>query len=340
MVRSQAPGACVSGNLLVAAASIAVMEGAKPIVIGLDAVIVAVSAATPRVVVVVDGKGGDALPSGPFDPERDRTLQLGVRRWVEERTNVEIGYLEQLYTFGDRYRHPDERAGGARTVSIGYLALVRERDSHDARGATWSSWYQYLPWEDWRTGRPAAALGPIERHLRRWIADAPRLPLRRSRRDRVDLTFGFTGRPWNDEAVLERYELLFEAGFAPEAGRGELPVTAATVGRPMSLDYRRMLATGIGRLRGKIKYRPVIFDLLPPTFTLLQLQQTAEAIAGMPLHKGNFRRLVVAGGLVEATGGTVAATGGRPAAEFRFRREVLREREAGVRLRAARLASR
>jgi hypothetical protein len=96
----------------------------------------------------------------------------------------------------------------------------------------------------------------------------------------------------------------------------------------MALDHRRILATALGRLRGKLKYRPVVFELLPSTFTLLQLQRVVEALAGVRLHKQNFRRLVETGGLVEGTGRFHAGTGGRPAELFRFRREVLRERPA------------
>ena len=99
-------------------------------------------------------------------------------------------------------------------------------------------------------------------------------------------------------------------------------------GRYMALDHRRILATALGRLRGKIKYRPVVFELLPPTFTLLQLQRVVEALAGVRLHKQNFRRLVEHGGLVEGTGRQDIQTGGRPAELFVFRREVLRERPA------------
>ena len=93
-------------------------------------------------------------------------------------------------------------------------------------------------------------------------------------------------------------------------------------GAAMALDHRRILATALGRLRGKIKYRPVVFELLPPTFTLLQLQQVVEALAGVRLHKQNFRRLVENAGLVEGTGRQDAQTGGRPAELFVFRREV------------------
>jgi hypothetical protein len=101
----------------------------------------------------------------------------------------------------------------------------------------------------------------------------------------------------------------------------------------MVFDHRRILATAMGRLRGKMKYRPVVFELMPPEFTLLELQRTVEALSGVRLHKQNFRRLVEDQGLVEGTGRVSRKTGGRPAEQFRFRREVLRERPApGVRL--------
>ena len=131
--------------------------------------------------------------------------------------------------------------------------------------------------------------------------------------------------------MLQRYELLYEAGLAPEAGggsKGEL-----VPGQAMQFDHRRILATGIARLRAKIKYRPVVFELMPPSFTLLHLQRTVEAIAGRPIHKQNFRRLVEQQALVEDTGEVASDTGGRPAKLFRFRREVLAERAvAGTQL--------
>ncbi len=102
----------------------------------------------------------------------------------------------------------------------------------------------------------------------------------------------------------------------------------------MVFDHRRILATAIARrLRGKMKYRPVVFELMPPCFTLLELQRTVEAISGVRLHKQNFRRLVEGQGLVEGIGKFSAPARGRPAELFRFRREVLSERPApGVRL--------
>ncbi len=309
------------------------MDANGALVIGLNAVILAVTDEEPRILTVERGDPPtQALPFGPLDPESDRTLELALRRWVREQTGLELGYVEQLYTYGDRHRDPRERHGGPRVVSIGYLALVREgRPAADS--AAWRAWYDYLPWEDWRSGRPKILSRQVEPALFDWV-DGSEDPRERSlRRDRVDITFGLGGAVWDGERVLERYELLYEAGLVGEAVRdagtagkqGEAS-TANLWGRSMSFDHRRILATAISRLRGKIKYRPVVFELLPSAFTLLQLQQLVEALAGVRLHKQNFRRLVEKGGLVEGTGSLDPGTGGRPAERFRFRRDVLRER--------------
>jgi len=56
------------------------------------------------------------------------------------------------------------------------------------------------------------------------------------------------------------------------------------------------------------------------------LQETVEALAGLKLHKPNFRRLIEGQGLVEETGAVIRGASGRPAKLFAFRRETLRER--------------
>ncbi len=181
-------------------------------------------------------------------------------------------------------------------------------------------------------------MAPLQDRLGRWAEDAAAEAERRLRAERLGLAFGAS---WNEELALERYELIYEAGLIPEAwrdlGRRIASADQLAFGVPMAVDHRRILATAIGRLRGKIKYRPVVFELMPPSFTLLQLQRTVEALSGVRLHKQNFRRLVEHQGLVEETGGISAETGGRPARLVRFRREVLLERPApGLRLRSGR----
>ena len=311
--------------------------------IGLSAAILAVEGERPSVLVVAHEGSLDALPFGPFDPEEHRTLESGLRQWVGEQTKFELGYTEQLYTFGDKGRHTPaggdkgrhlSSGAGGRVVSVGYLALTRQNLNEkpgDAPGSEWRGWYQYFPWEDWRDQKPAMIDSVILPALKKFVKSAPNAELAEQRRERVNLCFG---EGWDEERVLERYELLYEAGLVEEFYRdSDKPAKAPTVGTPMLFDHRRIFATAIARLRGKLKYRPVVFELMAPTFTLLELQRAVEALAGLRLHKQNFRRLVAEQGLVEGTGKFSAPARGRPAELFRFRREVLRERPApGMRL--------
>lgn len=285
----------------------------------LIAVLVAVTAGDPRVLTIQDRS---ALPSGPFELGH-RSLQAGLRAWVEQQTRLPLGYVEQLYTFADR----DRGSGAERVISISYLGLTREQPATGERDASWRSWYNYFPWEDHRAGTPPLIKAELLPRLEAWAESAPSGGLREGRGRRVAFTFGGGGRAWDEELVLQRYELLYEAGLIAEAARKSrttelLPGT----GQPMILDHRRILATGIARLRAKIKYRPVVFELMPETFTLLQLQRCVEALAGRLVHKQNFRRLIEQQELVEETGETASDTGGRPAKLFRFRREVLTQR--------------
>ncbi len=313
------------------------------VVIGLSAVIVAIrngeavvltvrphDAATDRASTLA------GLPFGPFDPEGHRTFEIALRAFVSEQTRFDLGYVEQLYTFGDKGRdapRAEVGAGAARVVSVGYLALTPAAIDTEAPDTAWAPWSRFFPWEDWRQGRPALIDEAIAPALRGWAGrDEERL-------SRARLLFALDGAAWNEERVLDRYELLYEAGLAPEAGRDQIrdrggaaaepTALSAALGEPMLSDHRRILATGLGRLRGKLKYRPVVFELMPPEFTLSALQRAVEALAGVPLHKQNFRRVVERIDLVEGLGRMDTETGGRPAELFRFRRELLTQRPAG-----------
>src|SRR5690606_35671348 len=215
----------------------------------------------------------------------------------------------------------------ARLISVGYLGLTPERTDISRFDAVWSDWYLYFPWEDHRKGRPAMIDEVIAPALTTWADQGGKDA--QGRLSRVQLAFGLDGQPWIEERTLERYELLYEASLAPEAARdrGQKPSKspAARLGQPMISDHRRILATAIGRLRGKIKYRPVVFELMPDRFTLLDLQKVVEALLGLPLHKQNFRRALGRSGLLIGLGSFTQATGGRPAELFRFRREALGE---------------
>ncbi len=303
------------------------------IAIGLSAVVVAVREGEARILTVAAAGAPAALPSGPFDPQAHRTFELALRAFVTAQTGYDLGYVEQLYTFGDEGRDAPladlgEGASAAdeRVVSVGYLALTPAEG--ELPGA-WTPWRNFFPWEDWRDGRPEA-MAALEPQLRAW-AGAARGDASERRLARLRALFGLDGRRWNEERVLDRYELLYEAGLAAEAARDRdraaarapAPLRASpALGAPMTSDHRRILATGLGRLRGKLKYRPVAFELLGEAFTLYDLQRAVEAVAGLPLHKPNFRRMVERTGLVEGLGRMDRGAGGRPAELFRFRREL------------------
>jgi hypothetical protein len=309
---------------------------------------VAVEDGEPAILIAGDGGQTEpraGLPFGPFDPLAHRTFEIGLREWVEAQTGLRVGYVEQLYTFGDRGRHAGPADVGPHMVSVGYLALTRMPESAAALktgGAGFEPWYRFFPWEDWREKRPAI-LDDIIPLLSEWTgASHGELGRALGWRARLRLCFGVGGSPWDEEKVLDRYEMLYEAGLIEEAkrdgraaglARDKLPV----LGEPMRFDHRRILATAIARLRAKLKYRPVVFELMPAEFTLTELQHTVESISGRLLHKQNFRRLVEMEALVEPTGVMSTQTGGRPAALYRFRRDVLQERPApGLRVRSRR----
>lgn len=278
--------------------------------ISLEAVIVAVTGGSPRILTVTTGER-PALPSGPL--LEDAKLEESVRRWVREQTNLDVGWVEQLYTFGD----PGRRRGD-RELSIAYLALADETVPSGA--AAWLDWYSFFPWEDQRRGE-SGALAAIRRRMARWAGGES------GRLERVEIAFGMGAMAWDPVRVLDRYELLYEAELIAECfvDRGAEPVAGLGTGVAAAVDHRRIAAVALSRLRGKLTYRPVVFELLSEEFTLRQLQDVVEALAGTVLHTQNFRRLIERGGLVEETGGS-AQTGGRPAKLFRFRRDVLRER--------------
>lgn len=275
----------------------------------LDAVIIAVTDGAPRLLGVSNPERPRwSLPSATLSDEA--TLDLAVRAAIEEQAGLEVSYVEQLYTFGDVARRQDRR-----TVSIAYLALVQETEL--LVGAEWLGYYDLLPWEDHRSGTHPLIESTIEPLLIAWAGHSE------ERLARVSVAFGDA---FDGVRVLDRYELMYEANLVDEWWADQrLEVSSPVFGESMHLDGRRIAATALGRIRGKLSYRPVVFDLLPESFTLLELQRCVEALAGVQLHKQNFRRLIERAGLVEGTGER-AAHGGRPAELFRYRPEVQLER--------------
>ncbi len=96
---------------------------------------------------------------------------------------------------------------------------------------------------------------------------------------------------------------------------------------PLAFDHDKILAYALQRLRYKLEYTAVGFELLPETFTLSELQAAYEVILGEKLDKRNFRRKILSAGILEETG--EYRTGeGRPAKLYRFRDDAVAEVKA------------
>lgn len=274
----------------------------------LVAVVAGVEGVTPRFLAAGDPLH---LPAGPLLGEQP-SLQAGMREFVAEQTGHDLGFVEQLYTFADAGRV----GGEERRVSISYLGLTRS-----VVGRGWVDAYAVLPWEDRRTPDATARSEVVADRVAGWARDVPDV-----RMARFAFLWGRGDHAWRPELALQRYEQLWEAGLVPESG--DRPGSGASeTGLVMRGDHRRILATAVSRLRATLQYRPVVFEMMPDSFTLGRLQEVVEALAGFPLHTQNFRRLVEQRHeLVEPTGELDHGTGGRPARLYRFRPAVFTER--------------
>ncbi|MBN2617788.1 MAG: hypothetical protein JXR64_05685 [Spirochaetales bacterium] len=318
------------------------MKEENRITVDLTAVIYRIKDSEPQIMTIPSPL---SLPSGAFDPENHRTMELGLRSWVQEQTGQKLDYVEQIYTYGNWHRNKSNRQG-SRNVTVGYYALMPYVKTDMSLPGRWMNLYNFFPWEDFRSGIPGIVTDIIEPNLIKWSKDCDPLE-RKDREERIRLNFG-DFRNWDMSKVLFRYEILYEAGLVSEAHRDwddwakdakyRLPISSSFIddmnyrnlsrdlGLPMAGDHRRILASMTARIRGKIPYKPIAFKLLPKEFTLLAVQHVYEGITGMQLHKQNFRRYIKQGNFVIETGDEDATGPGRPAAVYSFRSDVEAER--------------
>ena len=93
---------------------------------------------------------------------------------------------------------------------------------------------------------------------------------------------------------------------------------------PLAFDHDAILRVALDRLKGKIRYEPVGFELLPARFPLSELQRLYETILGQPLDKRNFRKKILSMGLLAETGETQKAVAHRAARLYRFDEDAYR----------------
>lgn len=185
----------------------------------------------------VGRENGWSLPGSPASS--DLSLEKAAASCIESLTGQTEVYLEQLYTYGDPGRQPDDHL-----ISVVYFALL-------------------------------AANPPMNERIKRSQA------------------------AWHP--VDEGPDLVW--------------------------DHDEVLAYALRRLRYKLEYSAVGFELLPDTFTLSELQHTYELILGEKLDKRNFRRRILEAGIIEPTSNRRSGEG-RPAQLYRYRPDAVAEVKA------------
>ncbi|MDN5205513.1 NUDIX domain-containing protein [Fulvivirgaceae bacterium BMA10] len=177
-------------------------------------------------------QGSWAIPGGFV--EDGESLEDAVSRELKEETGVEIGYLEQLYTFGNLDRDPRERI-----VSVAYFGLVRP-DTYKISAASDA---QEVSWFD--------------------INNLPKL----------------------------------------------------------AFDHREILDTAIKRLRAKITYEPIGFELLDERFPFSDLENLYTTLLGREIDRRNFRKKIMGFGMLDELDQKVSKGAGRPANLFQFNKQ-------------------
>lgn len=140
-------------------------------------------------------------------------------------------------------------------------------------------------------------------------------------------TFGRSDRDPRARVVSVAYYALVRPTLAPLVKAGGDAADAGWVSltqiddHPLAFDHREILDTAIERIRGKIDYSDIAFELVPETFTIPELRAVHEVIKGTTYDPGNFRRrfkrMQTDGIIQEAPGKRVTAS--KPATVYRFR---------------------
>lgn len=224
-----------------------------------------------------------ALPGGFV--EMNESLEHAAVRELKEETNIDNVYMEQLYTWGDVARDPRTRI-----ISTSYMALVDSNSldvkaDDDADDAKWFS-VEYKMFQEQKT----------------LIEDGYEL------QRLYKLTLCDDDEENKLEAVIKKVKVV--------KGRASRIFTELKECSGIALDHAQIIGYAIERLRTKIEYTDIAFNLMPELFTLTELQQVYEIILDTELLKANFRRKTAH--MVIETNEFTKDAGHRPSKLYRF----------------------
>jgi ADP-ribose pyrophosphatase YjhB (NUDIX family) len=222
-----------------------------------------------------------SLPGGFI--HMDESLDEAALRELKEETNIENIYMEQLYTWGAVSRDPRSRI-----ISTSYMSLVDSsalniKASDDADDAAWFT----VSCKLYQEHRTLTGRGYILERLFKLTLT--------NEEENLSATLKITQTVEGKIAKLER-QIIEQQGIA--------------------FDHAKIIQYAVERLRSKLEYTDIAFNLMPELFTLGELQQVYEVILDTELLKANFRRKIA--GMVVETNEYTKAAGHRPSKLFRF----------------------
>ncbi len=225
-----------------------------------------------------------ALPGGFVTVAE--SLEEAARRELKSETNVDNVYMEQLYTWGDVDRDPRTRV-----ISSSYMALADSTKLNilagdDADDAKWFN-LKFSLNQDKKTVTEAGAISEKQYSIELWNGA----------------------------------ETLSAAVKVIETVEGKVIKKSREVAesKGIAFDHAKMIEYGMERLRNKIEYTDIAFNLMPELFTLSELQQVYEVILGRELLAAAFRRKIA--GMVIETDQFTKDAGHRPSKLYRFNRD-------------------
>lgn len=217
-----------------------------------------------------------SLP-GVFVREKEK-FEEAVNRCLKEKANIKDIYLEQLYSWGDPERDPRQRV-----ISTSYMGLV---DAEDIQI---------------KAGKNVEDIGWFNIKL-----------------NTIKETKEGYAKTEEIEIILENKESILKSRVrvVKELVNGNMIIYTQIIQSDLAFDHTKMLIYAIERLKNKVEYTTIAFNLMPEKFTLTKLQQVYEILLDKPLLKANFRRKIA--DMVIETEEYEENAGHRPSKLYRF----------------------
>jgi len=232
-----------------------------------------------------------ALPGGFVN--MNESLDEAARRELKEETNIDNIYMEQLYTWGDVGRDPRTRVISTSYMSLVDSQILNVKANDDADDAKWFT----VSCKLYQEQKTVTKDGYVLQRL------------------------------FNLKLINEEEELSATVKVAKTVQNRITTIEREIVeSHGIAFDHAKVIQYGIERLRNKIEYTDIAFNLMPELFTLTQLQQVYEIILDTELLKANFRRKI--SGMVIETNEYTKDSGHRPSKLFRFNPNWQNEIEA------------